>query len=205
MKNKVYIFVNGIMNNPGQSDNWTDRAVTWMHIHTAPDVIPAEKFEYFTGPLTRRLFQQYRSNKLARVLSFYFGADFDVVLVGHSNGCDIICRVLDMLTHPVKEVHLISPACHKPAYHNGLVEQLYVYIGGQDKAMKWAKLSEKLLGRWGLGYGSLGGISRTEAQRLFGVSNVNYEPAFGHSTWFEKGPLFDMTMSSILNPEGGSE
>lgn len=202
MKPLVYIFINGIMNNPGCSDNWTDRAVTWMHTNTLPNVIPSEKFEYFTGPLLRRVFQQYRANKLTRMLSFYFAKGYEVVLVGHSNGCDIICRVLAEVEHPVKEVHLIAAACDEPVYEPGMVGDLFVYIGGQDKAMKLARFSKKLLGKLHLGYGSLGGMDPKLARDKFGEEHVVYHPSFGHSTWFEKGPIFDMTMMTILGKRG---
>lgn len=197
MSKRVYIYINGIKTDPGNPTSWTDRAVTWTHVNTEHY---AEKFEYYAGALTRRLHQHFRANSLQRMLGFYRG--WEIVLVGHSNGCDIICRVLRRLEHPVKEVHLIAGACDIPEYNRDLVGSVKVYIGGEDKAMLLAKLSRRLLGWLGLGYGFLGGMNPKAARAKFGSKNVIYRPSYGHSTWFENGLLFDMTMMGVVGKEG---
>jgi hypothetical protein len=211
MKKRVYIFINGIKNDPSDAENWTDRAVTWTHINTN---YRGEKFEYKAGTLTRRFKQQSRAGSLVTMISYYLNKKWDVVLVGHSNGCDIIMRALILLNgQRVREVHLISGACEADAEKNGLLEQvkcgaigaLYLYIAGEDKAMKSAAFSQKAVGWLGLGYGTLGGMDPDEARKVYGKDAVMYKAGFGHSTWFEKGTLFEITMQQIMYgmPAGG--
>jgi pimeloyl-ACP methyl ester carboxylesterase len=213
---RVFIFVNGILSWPSDADGWTDRAVTWTNIRTETAV--GEKYEYICGPLTRRLKQQRRAEGLAKMCRYYadcVGQDphhthkqkWQINLVGHSNGCDIILRTLALLPEHLKieSVHLIAAACEADFDTNGLNRMLWnnrlhwveIYTGGQDYALKFAKLTSALLNPFGLGYGSLG---------LTGPGNVNHhrvvtnhEPFFGHSSWFE--PVqFPTTLTHITKP-----
>jgi len=205
----IFIFVNGILSDPGAHNYWTDRAVTWVHTHTRHS---AEKFEYAAGALTRRLRQNLHATALRSLLRSYYG-DRIVHLVGHSNGCDIILRALDSRDVPrIATVHLIAAACEADFTKNGLnnalldakLGQAYVYVSGRDRAMKWAKLSKMLFGWAGLGYGTMG---------LTGPLNVDpalqdetrsqpavvliREDTYDHSTWFDRG-YFGNTMRRII-------
>ena len=104
-KNTVYIFVNGILNFPGDAEGWTDRAVTWINKNTDAK---GEKFEYFSGVITRRFRQQYRAIKLSELIEQYDG--WTIILVGHSNGCDVILRALKLTKVKIGEVHLVARA-----------------------------------------------------------------------------------------------
>jgi hypothetical protein len=208
MKKRIFIFVNGILNNPGSADNWTDRATVWVHKHTLHG---AEKFEYFAGPITRRLFQSKHAKNLAAMIGeFTADPEIEVVLVGHSNGCDLICRALKLLPFETfKSIHLISPACDANFNSNGLnrsltfdrVESIYVHVSEKDKAMKFAALTGKFLGYFQLGYGTLGlsGPLEVLPNVQERVTCIRY-PEFSHSTIFEL-QNFERLMASIVCPE----
>lgn len=200
----VFIFVNGILSDPGAHDGWTDRAVSWVHRNT---VHQAEKFEYHSRALTRRLRQQLHANALRALLRGY--SDRIIHLAGHSNGSDIILRALDGLFMRVATVHLISGACEASFTKNKLngalldarIGQVYVYVAGSDRAMRWARLSQRLFGWLGLGYGTLGLAGPLEVDPALqdmvrrGVVTI-WEREFGHSTWFDKDH-FETTMRRI--------
>jgi len=208
MRKRVYIYVNGILNYPGSADGWTDRAVTWTHVHCSQAGYRAEKFEYMAGAILRRIFQQRRANKLARMISYYDPEKWHVILVAHSNGCDVALRALHLLEgRYIKEVHLIAAACDADMFRNGLagmirdkiLGRVFVYIGGNDRPMKWARITGKVL-RWiGLGYGALGAEEPEDVALIIGERRVVYEEDFGHSSWFTD-ENFDETMMFVTAP-----
>lgn len=207
-KPRVWIFVNGILNWPGAHDGWTDRAVTWTHCRHAHR---AEKWEYATGALTRRLKQQDRAQKIATMLGYYERAGFETVLCGHSNGCDIIARVLALrgaeswyFQAPVRSIHLISPATDAAAIGDALaggdVGRVFLYGSAQDRALQAGAWTRRLFGWARLGYGTLG----LEARPLAGFPNVwsFRRDDYGHSTWLQNDEHFDATMTLLhLNDE----
>lgn len=187
---EVFIFVCGIMNFPGESDNWTGRAVTWTHASdkVANPCAKAEKIEYFCGPVDRVLGQTERAAKLVKTLSFYRG--WNITLVGHSNGAAVILDALAAAGWPIiKALHLISAACESDFTKNGLnaalldsqVGTVTVYVGGKDMALR---LAHSWAGRL-LGYGTLGlaGPEYVDGG-LKGRVDTRLEPAYGHSDWF---------------------
>lgn len=203
MTKRVSIFVCGILTFPGASRNWTGRAVTWTHRHTDQR---AEKIEYFVGPISRAFGQRHRAHKLARTLEFYEG--WDINLVGHSNGCDVILDTLrEMPWMPIRSLHLISAACSADSRANGLdellsgravpfsrpsepiVQRATVYIAGRDRALL---LAGTITGK-ALGYGTLG---RTGPVIWMHPVHVVKEPAYGHSDWFTPDN-FDSTMKNV--------
>ena len=206
MSRIVYIYVNGINSWPGTADGWTDRAVTWTHTRTEHC---AEKFEYWSGPFTRRMRQQWRAEKLAKMMSFYRARNIIIRLVGHSNGCDVIIRAMKLVGYKVDELHLIAPACSENMTENrlpyylasGKVRQLTLYMAGNDRALRLAYLTEPLLGLFGMGYGWLGYVSPDQLEATFGTAaRIVYEPHYGHSSWFDEH-LFDRTMRIITGKE----
>lgn len=208
---RIFVFVNGILTRSGAHDGWTDRAVTWTNSRTAHK---AEKWEYTTGALLRRLRQQDRAEKIATMLAYYQRAGFHVSLVGHSNGCDIIARVLALrgqepwyFLDTVRSAHLFSPAADGSDFARALDEadlgRLHIYGSANDKALQFGAWSRRLFGWAGLGYGSLG----LESCPLLGRKNVFTcrRDEFGHSTWFDKGEQFEATMQQIHTAENLSQ
>jgi len=194
----VWICVNGIHANPGDSDGWTDRAVTWLHLHTDTR---AEKWEYAASWLTRRLHQQARAEAIATMVRFYADQGFKIAFLAHSNGADLFERVLKLIA-PIKieAAHLIAPACKGETLEAALeVKQLgwlHLYGSPNDSAMKLAKLSQQLVGWAGLGYGDLGGrVSdfATHAPR----TTAYVDETETHSSWFQRGDSFERTMRLV--------
>lgn len=200
MSKTVYIFVNGIMTLPGCSDNWNSKAVTHFILRAQF----AEKLEYFTAPfLTRRLLQKRRAAKLRLKLQYYTNEDWNIILVGHSNGGDVILDTLKDAGWPrIKAIHFIAGACEADFGENGLndamrtgrIGEVFVHIGERDIPLK---LAGTLLGMIS-GYGQLG---RTGPMRVHpGVDNrvhVKRYPEYGHSTFFSD-ENFESTMGEIL-------
>lgn len=194
---RAFVFVNGILTNAGAHDGWTDRAVTWTQTRTP---YKAEKWEYSTTALMRRLRQQSRAEKIATMLRYYQDAGFEVVLVGHSNGCDIIARVLALrgvepwhFAGPVRSAHLFAPAADAADFRRALADadlrSLFLYGSANDRALQLGSISRALTGWLGLGYGSMGLLNDVPAG-----AHVYCDDSFGHSTWFEKGEHFERTM-----------
>lgn len=200
MRPRIYIFVNGILTFPGLSHNWNRRAVTWVHVNTPHR---AESLEYYIGPITRPFLDGYRARKLARKLGFYIDAGFELVLVGHSNGCDVVLDALRLLDWPdIHQVHLFSGACEADCELNGLnaalagqrIGRVFNYVAEMDLALH---LAATPIGR-AFGFGILGcgaqGIpdSLITSNQFVEVRNTH----FGHSTWFA-GQHFAKTMERI--------
>lgn len=187
----VYILVNGILTFPGESDNWNGKGVTWVHLNTPHK---AEKIEYFVGPISRVLGQKERSRKLIKTLTYYQG--WDIVLVGHSNGCDVILDALSEMGWPrIEALHLISAACEADFNKNGLnvnqgqIGQVHVYMAAKDWALQ---LADTFTGRL-FGYGALGKSGPINDERWVATF---YEPQFGHSDWFHDDH-FETTMRAL--------
>ncbi|MDP2226794.1 MAG: hypothetical protein Q8J78_04900 [Moraxellaceae bacterium] len=200
---RVFVFINGIFNRAGAHDGWTDRAVTWTATRTPHK---AEKWEYSAGALTRRFLQQSRAEKVATMLGYYERAGFSIVLVGHSNGSDIIARVLRLrgdqpwfFAQPVRSVHLISPAADEADFEDALIggdcALLFVYGSANDRALRLGRVSRSLFGWAGLGYGALGLATAPLAE--FPNVFVHRNDAYGHSTWLEAGMPFEATMQLL--------
>lgn len=202
----VFIYINGILTNPGDAEGWTDRAVTFTNTRTR-DGVYGEKFEYATGALTRRFQQPARAAAIAKMVGFYRRAGFQRVIgVGHSNGCDILARVLTDLNVSLDSVHLLAPAAEPADYEQALlmnsVGRIFIYGSRADKALRFARASKKLIGWAGLGYGSLGLIgdefAAAHPERVTDCS----DHSLGHSDWFSREAHFEPTMKIILENEG---
>lgn len=201
---RVWICINGILARPGDAEGWTDRAVTWLHLHTGDQ---AEKFEYAAGPLTRRLRQQWRAEAIATMCSYYLRAGYEVSLIAHSNGADLVERLI--ASHPLyrfRTVHLFAPACTGDTLRGALqcdptdcggIGALHLYGSAHDTALKLAALSRRLFGWAGLGYGDLG----RRVNDFRGLPRVHVHDEFwhGHSTWFARGPAFVATMQRLAH------
>lgn len=192
---QVTLFVPGIWNRPG-SANFAGRAVTHTMVNTERR---AEKVEYFTSALLRPFGETHRAKKLSRTLGFYHGWEVD--LVGHSNGTDVILDGLRLAGWPkVRNLHFISGACHADFDDNGLndalernrVEKVFIYIGEKD-------LPLKLAGTWAgklFGYGTIGKTGAINNRYPSRVTEVRWKE-FGHSDAFlEKN--FGQTMKHVL-------
>lgn len=196
----VFIAINGIRTNPGDAEGWTDRFVTWINTRL-PDGVVAEKFEYRCSALLRRIKQSRRADQISKKVGYYRRAGYRVVLVGHSNGCDLIARVLDVCGQDIDTAHLISPAADEDdfadAIREGLIRRIHLYGSRNDGALRFARATRPLIGWLGLGYGSLGLRGPEFEQRFPEVVHDHTDDTCGHSTWLQKGERFEALMQSV--------
>jgi len=203
---RFYLYLNGILTRPEDRHSWTDRAVTWTESHYGH---LADRYEYFSDALTRRLFQAARVRDCSTRLQQYSGVER--IVVGHSNGADIACRLLQLEDDPttphlqLTSLHLLAPAAEADFEKNGLNHALltgrlghvHLYCSRTDTALRLAQASQ-LLGFLGLGYGSLGRTGpRNVDPRIADRITLTWRDDFGHSTWFTPAE-FARTMSSII-------
>lgn len=193
---QIYIYVTGIMTFPGASNNWVGRAVTFTHLNSEAR---AEKIEYLSFPaLSRLLGQKNRMKKLARTLTFY--QDWDIHLVGHSNGCAVILDALRYLNWPrIESIHFFSPACKANCRKNGIRDHQYsqtlkrfiVFLGGRDIPVR---IAGSYIGEL-FGYGTMG----TKGPIGFdpSLTEVRKMSEWGHSEWWED-TNFPWTMQQVL-------
>jgi hypothetical protein len=199
---RVVICVNGILTRPGAGDGWTDRSVTWLNTRTT---VKAEKFEYACGAITRRWRQKRRAYAIARMVGYYYRAGFAITLVGHSNGCDLIARVIANCERiHFASVHLFAAAADwapfSLALHAGRVSRVFLYVSANDRALQLAGVSRTLFGWAGLGYGNLGREVPAAAEATAGCTVIRQDE-YGHSTWFERGDRFESTMRLLVANE----
>lgn len=199
-KKTIYLLVNGILNFPGSSKNWNGRGVTWIMTKTP---YKAEKIEYFCGIIGRAFGQRKRIRKLYKTLLFY--KDWNIILVGHSNGCSVITEMFKQYQDIpiINSIHLIAGASEADFAKNGFnrllkeqkINKINIYVAGKDYMLRLAKF-----GRW-LGYKTLGlhGAYNVHPSIKNRVKEVWTRPwtHYGHSTCFEDNN-FDKTMKLLI-------
>ena len=200
MREKVFCFIPGILNNPADEHAFTDEGVRWVKKYTPYQAI---KCEYFSGVIFRRLWQAARVRKLHADLLPWVKRGAAISLVGHSNGCDIIARHLKQFWIALDEVHLVAGACERDCELNGInramecgrLERASVYCSERDGALKLARNTGAVLKFFGLGYGTLGleGPEHVEFPERVRIIN---RPR-GHREWFGR-EHFDETMRLIV-------
>ncbi len=204
-KKRIYIYVNGILTKPGESENWTGRAVTRTMLDTEHR---AEKVEYMSYPTFSRLMgQRDRVKKLARTISYYVDHGYELVLAGHSNGGGVVVEAMRYLEWPkVLEVHLLSPASERDFHRNGLrlaqdrgrIGKVFVYVAGKDT---WLKIASLFVGRL-FGYGTLGRDG--PKNHCTDHTVVVHRRDWGHSDWWTE-QNFPWTMRRVLGTNNGRE
>lgn len=207
MNRTAFFFINGILTDPRRADAWTDEAVDWIN-RKLPDAVVGVSYEYNATPLLRRLHQSQRAQHIAAKVAAYRRANYRVVLVGHSNGCDLIARVIGGISVEVASVHLIAPAADEADFERALeldtVQRIHIYGSPNDGALRFAKFSRTWLGLGlvNLGYGSLGlrgeQFAAAHPDRVKDHSRADY----GHSDWFQPRANFLSTMRHIAANEG---
>ncbi len=203
VKRTVYIFINGLYNIPNNSRNWTGRATTWVNTRTPHK---AEKVEYFTSFTSVLLFQKSNVRKLYRTMQFY--KDWNIVLVGHSNGCRVITEMIDKYDDwsNIKEIHLVSAASEGDFNKNnfnkyikeGRIGRISIYVSGKDIAIQW--FGRTIIARF-FGYRILGlhgpyNIDESIEHKITTFWNNPWDN-YGHSTCF-CDENFDSTMFNFI-------
>lgn len=183
----VEININGILAFPGRSDGWTDRAVTQGHLHLG---MREEKFEHFSGVVTRPFWQEKRAIGLANLANQYLRSGWRVFLRAHSNGCDVVCRSLQHIeTGSIAGVHLVAAACEADFRKNGLnhallygrVQKAVLECSPDDRALWLARATHPALNMVGNGYGSLGFSGPLNVlDEIEHRVHTNWHPGFDH-------------------------
>lgn len=197
-----YLAINGIRFHPGDARGWPERFCDYINFRT-PDGVSADRCEYYTSAVTRFIGQRKRTDELARKVSRAKQAGYRVVLVGHSNGADIIARLLRDIGTEVAACHLFAPAAQESDFEDALINdvvgRIHIYGSLNDKALQFAKIT-RVLGGWdGLGYGSMGLRGGEFAAKWPGRVFDHSNNLFGHSTWFTEGQTFERTMRSLID------
>lgn len=197
-----FLAINGIRFHPGDAKGWPERFCDWINFRT-PDGVSADRCEYYTTAVTRFIGQRKRTDELARKVSRAKQAGYRVVLVGHSNGCDVIARLLRDIGTEVASCHLFAPAAQEEDFEDAIINQviskIHIYGSLNDKALQCAQITRALGGWAGLGYGSLGLRGGTFAAKYPGQVFDHSNNTYGHSTWFTEGQIFERTMRSITD------
>lgn len=198
---RAFIFINGIQNRADSSGCWTERA----EVYCAEKGLQSARYPYTTTFATRWIMQPYRVRQFAKLCNDW-AERFKLVLVGHSNGCDIILQSLAKIESSGIELHLISAAAEPDCWRNGLnescatgkVARVTIYIGQQDEVLsRLAPVSRFLCGWLGLGFKNLGHVGPLNS--TCANLTVHTEPEFGHSTWFEP-QHFPSLMRLVTHP-----
>lgn len=197
MKQRVYILINGILTRSTDHQDWPERAEDWIQAHGYGLGRP---YMYFTGALTRLFYQWKRVKDVIKIMESYAGA-FDIILVGHSNGADIICRVLQQSRIHVSEVHLIAGACENQCSKNGInaaikkgrLDCAFFYCSKNDDALKFAQRSH-----WLLRFGDLGLTGPSKLSTLADSRSVIYwRDDLNHCDWWNE-KNFESTIRIIV-------
>lgn len=185
---RAFFLVNGINTVPGNPRNWNVRGVSWVHNHH--EDARAEVVEYLSGPTFSRVWgQKGRAVELAERIKAYSPDMWSRILVGHSNGADVIRDALDLLKWPkIDAIHLFSAAIsndmtkegfEKPL-SDGRIGKLVIYTASRDHVLKfWARLGKPF------GYGELGVLGPSNYSQMAAMRiQVVPRPAFDHSDWW---------------------
>lgn len=207
---RITIYVPGINTWPGASKNWSGRAVTFTHGFAQASKLQwwAEKVEYYCNAISRVFGQKDRAQKLYRTL-FYYSQFTQKILVGHSNGADVILTM--MQDHPafphIDALHLVCGATEADFNRNGLntlltqgrVGSVFVYIAGKDMALKLAHTwAAKMLGYGVLGLHGPWSVAPEIRERVTEVKNGPWID-YGHSDCWSDSE-FSKTMGNFLRP-----
>jgi pimeloyl-ACP methyl ester carboxylesterase len=203
------IFVPGIEYDL-QRRGWCDQAVVWCNVRN----IPCAAYEYHADWWNRWLAQPPRwtgliggrARGLAEILDGYDCS----ILVGHSNGCDVIARALSAATKPVHSAHLFAAATSPDLEHNGLAAalrtgrlgRLYLYCSESDGVLRGPARWSRWLTLGLLGYGDLGAVGPdTPAEDIAHRVVTCWAPGTTHSGWLHEPLALDENLRRVMDAE----
>lgn len=200
-----YIIVPGIHSSTKNNFDWFVRLAEDIMRKGARNPVALE-YRYSTNALTRRAAQQRRARELADIIDKW--QKFNIILVGHSNGCDLIQRALKITHAKVKTVHAFAGACENELKKTGFYDafvynrlgKLFVYASKNDRALKYAANISRLFNFIGMGYGLLGYRGATGIPKSFQDKVVNiFDNTLDHNDYF--GKFYERTLNTILLEE----
>ena len=110
---RAFVFIPGIRSDPDNPNGWPDRAVRIIAEKNKAGKTSDLAFrqEYFSTALFRRMTIGDVVDRVWKLTEDLALSGLEPVLVGHSNGAEVICRVLKLLKcGPVKSIPLILGA-----------------------------------------------------------------------------------------------
>ncbi|CAB4163620.1 hypothetical protein UFOVP806_32 [uncultured Caudovirales phage] len=199
----LILIINGILTDPRKDNAWTDIAEPWLET-MIEDPISVFRYEYNATPLLRRWGQARRATRISETIEIYQRQGYRIILVGHSNGCDLIARVLK--TTQVDQVHLISPATDESEMDVGIkagnVGMVCIYGSTNDAALKYGAKASRILSLGLLGYGSLGLRGPAYEAKFPGIVIDFSDNSYGHSDWIRPDKNLYDTLRLIANNAG---
>lgn len=184
----TYLVCNGILTDPTDVNGWTDLFEDMYQ----NEGYPCNRYEYFSGALTRFIKQGARVKELTTIIN---RIKSPIIYVGHSNGCELFGRLMKDVDCKFEAAHLFAPAMDSDFNKNGLaygllsgkVKKVYLYCSKKDMVLKdWASKTS-FLRAIGLGYGTLGYTGPKNV--LKGIEGLVFETwnnKFDHSDWFSE-------------------
>jgi pimeloyl-ACP methyl ester carboxylesterase len=209
--NTCFLYENGINSIPSTWTFWPNRAIAWTNKNTP---FKAQSLEYLAGAITGHFRHKTLAAQFADLLRQYSVQDWDIHIVGHSNGCRIVVEGMQAAGWPkVKSVHLLCGAVDGNFARNGLgfalttgkIGTVNCYMASADLAMR---IEDNMLGRWLFGV-----RTKDKPLGLTGPQNVTpflkqnnrvtetWWAGYGHSTcWLDQN--FDKTLNLIMKQAG---
>lgn len=199
--NIFWILVNGILNNPESIDSWTDR----FEISVEKKGHHCIKMEYRADGVFRRIFQGRRAQNLNDICEELDGER--IRIVAHSNGGDIVDRMMGISSVKIEEIHMVASASQPDmrksfiptAIRDDRLERAFFYCSKRDRTLaKAAPLTKKLFGWAGLGYDNVGflGPQDIPGDVVDDIETIWWE--YDHSDmWLQN--VFESTVFMIMN------
>lgn len=186
MSRTSIILANGILTPASRDNAWTDFSIDWLNNHVVGEVVTTA-YEYDAEIIFGPWKNMSRAESIIERVKAYTAHGDRVILIGHSNGCDIIAHVLQQVE--VDEVHLISPATDEKTIEMGIVlgnvDRVHIYGSTRDRALGWGARLSRILTLGLGGYGSLGLRGPALEANWPGIVFDHSNNSFGHSTWIE--------------------
>jgi hypothetical protein len=220
---RFFLFVNGINRRENDFGAWHLSACEWIQSPRTPPTWRADVLDNYVGVFDRWA-RQGRivtacCEKLTRHQRQYAaaGVDVEVVGVGHSNGCPVLCGALrENPDLRVDELHLIASAERADCDANGLnaavargqVDRVVCYCSADDEALRlgeWTHWLSYLNAKWG--YGNMGRVGplNPAGNRIRSVWFPTFLSGRGlHSDYF-KPENFDRMMGRVINHGDGPD
>lgn len=198
----LYIVIPGIYTSTQKHFDW--------YVRLAEDIMRrgegfpvALEYRYNTCAFFRRMQQHKRAQEIANIIESWDG--FNIVLIGHSNGVDLIQRALSIAKSKVDKVFAFGAATYSDlqitgfykAFKEGRLNNLFVYASKKDAALKYAANLSNLFSFLGLGYGLLGYYGANNIPETFKnkVENI-FKNDFRHNDYFSK--FYSYSLNEIL-------
>jgi hypothetical protein len=225
---KYFMLFNGINTRTGDLKSWHFRAEDF--IENTPPYWQAGTYHYFVTALFRWLRQKFHIAQALIKVSRRSRPEEKIILVGHSNGCDIIVgiikKLLDVKKHQkpeetqaqselkIAEIHLVAPATEHDFEKNGLNEavkcgivgKIFVYISPDDQWLriaKWTKWISYVYAGWGYGFLGLVGPKNVAPETKSVLTEYKFA-GFRHNTYFSD-KYFERVMKLTMGDPNASE